>query len=220
MKEESGDPLTRKILSQLYLRDLVREIGQSGFDASPIQLGSFQHDDDLISRTLSEMIANDLITRTSSSDYALLPKGRRMIKVVMAGGTFDIVHPGHIETLKKAKSLGDVLIVSVARDKTVQKNKGRAPLHDERLRHELVSSVRYVDCAVLGSLEDIFETLRIVSPDIVALGYDQHHTEESVKRGAEERGLTIDIIRLDSTKPGLKSSSILSGKAAEITDSF
>ena len=49
-------------------------------------------------------------------------------KIVLAGGVFDIIHPGHIHTLNAAKALGDVLVVAIATDKTAQKMKKRAPV--------------------------------------------------------------------------------------------
>ena len=59
----------------------------------------------------------------------------------MTGGAFDIIHPGHVETLEQAKSFGDALVVSVARDSTFQKNKKRKPQHSEILRKELCLSL-------------------------------------------------------------------------------
>ena len=66
-------------------------------------------------------------------------------KIVLAGGVFDIIHPGHIHTLNDAKKLGDVLVVVVATDKTAIKMKKREPLHSAELRQELVSSLTMVD---------------------------------------------------------------------------
>ena len=93
-------------------------------------------------------------------------------KIVLAGGVFDIIHPGHIHTLNAAKALGDVLIVAIATDKTAQKMKKRPPLHDQELRRELVNCLSMVDSTVIGHEDDIFETVKEVKPDIIALGYD------------------------------------------------
>ena len=54
-------------------------------------------------------------------------------KIVLAGGVFDIIHPGHIHTLTAAKALGDVLVVAIATDKTAQKMKKIRPLHNLKL---------------------------------------------------------------------------------------
>jgi cytidyltransferase-like protein len=123
----------------------------------------------------------------------------------MTGGVFDIIHPGHIYTLKKAKSLGDFLVVSIARDKTVERLKGKKPINHENLRRSLVEELRAVDVAILGSEKDMFETIERVKPDIIALGYDQVHDEKHLIEEGEKRGLSYEVIRLDSPYPNLKS---------------
>jgi|GEM_PF-432752 cytidyltransferase-like protein len=146
----------------------------------------------------------------------LTEEGRRKFVVVMTGGAFDILHPGHIETLKQAKSLGDVLVVSVARDSTYERNRGKKPFHDEHARKELVESVKYVDVALLGSENNIFETLELVGPDIVALGYDQSHSEEVIRAEIRKRGLATRVVRLSSSVPKIKTSKILGERGSEI----
>ena len=129
-------------------------------------------------------------------------------KIVLAGGVFDIIHPGHIHTLTAAKALGDVLVVAIATDKTAQKMKKMKPLHDQELRCELVSSLSMVDEAIVGHEEDIFETVKQVKPDIIALGYDQIHQEKFISDGCKRISLDIEIVRLQSPIPKLSSSEI------------
>ena len=129
-------------------------------------------------------------------------------KIVLAGGVFDIIHPGHIHTLTAAKALGDVLVVAIATDKTAQKMKKMTPLHDQELRCELVSSLSMVDEAIVGHEEDIFETVKEVKPDIIALGYDQIHQEKFISDGCKQISLDIEIVRLESPIPKLSSSEI------------
>ena len=129
-------------------------------------------------------------------------------KIVLAGGVFDIIHPGHIHTLTAAKALGDVLVVAIATDKTAQKMKKMSPLHDQKLRCELVSSLSMVDEAIVGHEEDIFETVKEVKPDIIALGYDQIHQEKFISDGCKRISLDIKIVRLQSPIPKLSSSEI------------
>ncbi|MFN4337245.1 MAG: adenylyltransferase/cytidyltransferase family protein, partial [Candidatus Nitrosocaldus sp.] len=121
---------------------------------------------------------------------------------------FDIIHPGHIHTLRTAKSLGDVLVVVIAKDSTVERLKGKKPLHDEDKRRELVASLRFVDLALVGHESDIFKTVELVRPDIIALGYDQVHEEQFISKECKRRGLKVDIVRLTSPIPELKSSMI------------
>ena len=92
-------------------------------------------------------------------------------KIILAGGVFDIIHPGHIHTLNAAKALGGVLVVAIATDKTAQKMKKRPPLHNQELRRELVSYLSMVDKAIIGHEDDIFETVKEIKPDIIVLGY-------------------------------------------------
>ena len=129
-------------------------------------------------------------------------------KTVLAGGVFDIIHPGHIHTLNAAKALGDVLVVAVATDKTAQKMKKRQPLHNQKLRRELVSCLSMVDRAVIGHEEDIFETVKEVKPDIIVLGYDQVHQEKFINDGCKRINLDVKIVRLQSPIPELSSSEI------------
>ena len=129
-------------------------------------------------------------------------------KIVLAGGVFDIIHPGHIHTLNAAKALGGVLVVAIATDKTAEKMKKRLPLHNQELRRELVSCLSMVDKAVVGHEDDIFETVKNVKPDIIVLGYDQVHQEKFISDGCKRINLNIEIVRLETPVPHLSSSEI------------
>jgi len=139
----------------------------------------------------------------------LTAKGRKSIRVVFIGGGFELIHYGHVYTISKAKGLGDVLVVSVARDSTIRKRKKREPLINEEDRVRLLSSLRQVDAAILGVEGDIYVTLQKVKPDIVALGYDQYHLEGEVKRESAKRGMKLRVVRLDSPYPKIKTTRIL-----------
>jgi len=129
-------------------------------------------------------------------------------KTVLAGGVFDIIHPGHIHTLNAAKALGDVLVVAIATDKTAQKMKNRQPLHNQELRRELVSCLSMVDKAIVGHEDNIFETVRAIKPDIIVLGYDQVHQNQFISDGCKRINLDVEIVRLQSPVPELSSSEI------------
>ena len=129
-------------------------------------------------------------------------------KIVLAGGVFDIIHPGHINTLNAAKKLGDFLVVVIATDKTAVKMKKREPLHSAQLRQELVSSLSMVDLCIVGDEDDIFKTVDLVKPQIIALGYDQTHQEEFIKEGCKKINLDVSVARLESPRPETSSSSI------------
>ena len=133
---------------------------------------------------------------------------RGSLRVVLAGGVFDIIHPGHIHTLKAAKALGDILVVAIATDKTAQNMKKRLPLHNQELRRELVDCLSMVDVAIIGHENDIFETVKLVKPEIIALGYDQIHQEKFMSDGCKRINLNTKIVRLQSPVPELSSSDI------------
>ncbi|MFQ6051322.1 MAG: adenylyltransferase/cytidyltransferase family protein [Candidatus Hydrothermarchaeota archaeon] len=115
----------------------------------------------------------------------------------MATGVFDIIHPGHIYYLEEAKKLGDELIVIVARDKTVR-NRKREPVIEEKQRLEVVKALKPVDEAFLGSEKDIFDSVKKIRPDIIALGPNQDVNEEWLKKELKKRG--FDNIRIERIK--------------------
>tara|TARA_B100000959_G_C14838613_1_gene565055 strand:- start:369 stop:848 length:480 start_codon:yes stop_codon:yes gene_type:complete len=139
-------------------------------------------------------------------------------KIVLAGGVFDIIHPGHINTLNTAKKLGDSLVVVVATDKTAVKMKKRKPLHSAKLRQELVSSLSMVDVCIIGNEENIFRTVELVRPNIIALGYDQTHQEKYITEGCRKIKLEVTVVRLESPRPETSSSSIQKEYGKDIHD--
>lgn len=117
-----------------------------------------------------------------------------MVKV-MATGTFDLLHMGHIYYLKEAKKLGDKLIVVVARDSTVRKLK-HEPITPEEMRLDIIKELKIVDEAVLGHKDDMYETVKEIKPDIIALGYDQIHDEKKIEQELKKRKLVAKVVRL------------------------
>ncbi len=143
-----------------------------------------------------------------NEDRSLTKLGRASFTVVLAGGVFDIIHPGHIHTLDSAKKLADVLVVVVATDRTAKSMKKRSPIHHQNQRRNLVGSLSVVDACMIGSDADIFETVNRVRPDIIALGYDQAHQEKFITEGCKRISLDADIQRLHALDPEISSSSI------------
>ncbi len=146
---------------------------------------------------------------STSTTYRLSEKGKGMFKVVLAGGVFDVVHVGHLATLLEAKDLGDLLVVVVARDKVVEDKKGRRPLNSEESRVRLVNALKPVDMAVLGNPVDMYKTVEWLKPDVIAIGYDQKHREEELKKELRRRGLETSIVRLKASIPKVKTSELL-----------
>ncbi len=113
---------------------------------------------------------------------------------VMATGTFDILHLGHIKYLEEAKNLGDELVVVVAHDDTVRKYK-HTPVMTQDIRRKIVESLKPVDRAVNGRKGDIFDIVMEIKPDIIALGYDQRFDEEELSDELKKRGFNIKVVR-------------------------
>ena len=131
------------------------------------------------------------------------------MKTVMAFGTFDLLHPGHISFLKQAKKQGDCLMVIIARDRTVECLKGKLPEHKEIKRLKAVKVLKLADKAVLGSLGDKYGVIRKYRPDIISLGYDQKHFVSQLKDELKKLKLKTEIIRLKPFKPSKYKTSII-----------
>ena len=161
--------------------------------------------EDQINEKIDELIEKNLVNKDR---ITLTEIGRDSLCVVLAGGVFDIIHPGHISTLNAAKALGDVLVVVVATDNTAVKMKKRNPLHSQEQRQELVNSLKVVDLCLIGQENDIFKTVNLVKPQIIALGYDQIHQEKFITEGCKKIKLDARVARLQSPIPESSSSKI------------
>ena len=132
------------------------------------------------------------------------------MKKVMAFGSFDVLHKGHEAYLKEARSYGKHLIVIVAKDENILRFKGRKAKHDEEYRLRQVKRLDFVDEAVLGHKDDIFEVLGEFSPDVICLGYDQKTVEEEkLREELEKRNLKAKIVRAKPYKEDIYKSSKL-----------
>ncbi|MFH1916831.1 MAG: adenylyltransferase/cytidyltransferase family protein [Nanoarchaeota archaeon] len=130
----------------------------------------------------------------------------------MATGCFDILHKGHLSYLSQAKRYGDYLVVVVARDKTIQREKHRTPHLDEKTRIKALQKIPLVDKAILGSLTDKLATLLKIRPDVLAIGYDQNINEEELQNYFEKNRLHVKIIRMKQHRPNIYKSSIFRAK--------
>ena len=121
-------------------------------------------------------------------------------EVVLASGTFDLLHLGHVKYLEEAKKVGGdnaELIVIVARDGTVERRRGIKPIIPENQRRALVNSLAVVDEAILGYEEfDIGKVLEKIKPDVIALGYDRGDIEKTVINCVKEKGLRIKVVKI------------------------
>ena len=136
---------------------------------------------------------------------------------VMASGVFDILHTGHLDYLEQARSYGDELVVVVACDDTVRKQK-HEPITNERMRVRLVSSLKPVDRAVLGNKGDMYSIVKDIRPDVIVLGYDNPLSEGSLKEELSKRGMDIDIKRANKSSEDLEATRLIVRKIRERDD--
>jgi len=121
-------------------------------------------------------------------------------KVVLASGTFDLFHFGHVRYLEEAKKAGGEntkLIVIVARDRTVADRKGKRPVMSEDQRRAVLEALEVVDDAVLGYDEfSIQNAIEKIKPDVIAVGHDQADIEKEVRRAVADMGLDIRVVKI------------------------
>jgi len=134
-----------------------------------------------------------------------------MVKKVLATGVFDLIHPGHILFLEKAKEIGgknSKLIVVIARDSNVLKFKGVKPIFNEKIRKRIVSSLKPVDIAILGFKKfSIEKIIKKIKPNIIVFGYDQIKIMKEFENICKEKNWNIKIVRLKKFKSGQINSS-------------
>ncbi|WP_335999405.1 adenylyltransferase/cytidyltransferase family protein [Halorientalis halophila] len=112
---------------------------------------------------------------------------------VVAQGTFDVLHPGHVHYLEAAAAMGTELHVIVARRENVTHKE--PPILSNRQRRDMVAALKPVDEARIGHAEDFFVPIREIDPDVIALGYDQHHDEEQLAAALDEAGIDCAVER-------------------------
>ncbi len=141
---------------------------------------------------------------------------------VMAQGTFDILHPGHLHYLRESAALGDELVVIIARDDRVGDRKDL--LMDEESRRTVVDAIDVVDAAVLGSDESIFDSVERFDPDVITLGHDQQFDIDQLEADLAGAGFPdIEVVRIGQYDGrGIDSSSDVKARLKERsgTDAF
>src|SRR5436305_1020500 len=117
--------------------------------------------------------------------------------VVFTNGCYDLLHPGHVRLLERARSLGDVLIVGLNTDAGVRRSKGpERPLTPERERAELVAALEAVDAVILFDEDTPRELIAGLLPDILVKGADWSHFVAG--RGeVEAAGGRVELVALE-----------------------
>ena len=150
---------------------------------------------DLIRTFLSEAGAKGRVVKEDGR-FSLTPAGRRLFRVGMIGGVFDILHLGHLRTLEESRRQGDLLVVVIARAETVRRLKGKTPLNDDQVRREMVSALKVVDVAILGDMVARSVPFLHVHPNVVFLGHDQtmpEIVEEVLAKEVKVRRLNVRV---------------------------
>jgi len=115
--------------------------------------------------------------------------GRR---VVFTNGVFDLLHPGHVRYLQQARALGDVLIVGINTDRSVQANKGPGrPVTPENERAEILAALESVDAVTVFDEETPHEIISDLLPDVLVKGADWAHDAIVGRDIVEGRGGTV-----------------------------
>lgn len=198
----SMDPFDKALLACIFTSSLDNSVSPIDRITARLPVPA-----ELIKDRISALQSLGLVERSDPLRLSFI--GRDALKVVLVGGVFDVIHPGHIHTLKSAKNAGDVLVVIVATTSTAQRIKqGRKIFHDENMRKELVSSLNFVDLVLVGREGTLYDSVEYVRPDLIALGYDQAHSEKDVAENCKKRNLDVMVIRLSTPVPGFKSSTI------------
>jgi FAD synthetase len=133
---------------------------------------------------------------------------------IMVFGTFDGIHPGHLNFFKQAKNLmkNSFLIVSIGRDKNVLKIKGKKPILSETKRLAQVKKSGLADKVILAGQTKYLAHILKERPDIIALGYDQKEYVKELKKDLKNKGISIKIIRLKPYKAHIYKNHLLNKK--------
>lgn len=135
------------------------------------------------------------------------------MKKVLVGGRFNLIHPGHIYFLEKARALGDYLVVVVASDQTIR-NSGKEMIFPEEERKRMLEALRAVNKAVIGydisGVQGYLKIIREVKPDIIAVGYDQDFA--GLKKLLEKERIPARIVKIKNYK-SLSTSSIVKNES-------
>lgn len=128
---------------------------------------------------------------------------------VITFGTFDLFHPGHEYYLRQARMYGDFLITIVARDETVERLKHKKPSHTQEERVQSLIDSGLCNQVFLGKPDHYYDRLLELQPDVICLGYDQHHLVPGLEKFLQAQKLDIKIIRIPAFQAHIHKTSLL-----------
>jgi rfaE bifunctional protein nucleotidyltransferase chain/domain len=155
---------------------------------------------------ISKVLKEKIVSGTALGDQLELWKSAGK-SIVFTNGCFDLLHAGHIAYLSEAAALGDVLIVGLNSDSSVQTLKGLSrPINDEHTRAMLLSSMFFIDAVVPFSEETPLELIKTIMPDVLVKGGDYEVSQIAGSKEVLEHGGEVKIL---SFLPGYSSTSII-----------
>lgn len=178
------------IENAINLANLAASLVVARFGAASVTL------DEMIAAINEETANNKLV---SADELATLLRGHRIQghKVVFTNGCFDLLHTGHLEILRRASAMGDVLVVGINSDKSVANIKGPGrPIISQADRVELVSSLTFVDFVVLFDEDTPLNLIKAVRPDVLVKGEDWKGKEVVGEEFVRGRGGRVEFVKL------------------------
>ena len=117
-------------------------------------------------------------------------------RVVLTNGCFDLLHAGHIDLFRRARALGDVLVVAINSDDSIRRLKGdKRPIFDEKEREEILTALEMVGFVCVFEEDTPLETILEIRPDVLAKGADW--LEEGIVGQPEVEGWGGEVVALE-----------------------
>ena len=123
-------------------------------------------------------------------------------------GTFDVIHPGHINFLQQARKRGDRLVASIARDAFVERFKGKKPEHSEGQRLQHIRETGLVDEAYLSDdIPGTYSLIQRIHPQVICIGHDQHQLQDNLENWLATHEGNVELVNMEPYKPEIFKSS-------------
>lgn len=153
----------------------------------------------IVHRNELESLSTGIKKIISRDDVQLFKNSSENQKVVFTNGCFDVLHQGHREILKKAKNLGDKLVVGLNSDASISRLKGSdRPINLQAQRIEAIAALPFVDAVMVFEEDTPYELLEELRPNILVKGGD-YQLEEIVGRNLVEKVVVIPLVEGFST---------------------
>lgn len=121
----------------------------------------------------------------SKEDFIKIRPALAGKKIVMCHGVFDLVHPGHIIHLQQAKSIGDILVVSITSAPYVRKGPGR-PYFNDQMRMKFLSALECIDYVMLSEDYTADDVIKVIQPNLYVKGQEYAKSENDITGKIDE----------------------------------